>query len=128
MPNHMQTAHTISRLFKDLDCLCTLALAIPQSDGSIITPTNDHTAIFSAQTHTVDPAEVPAPSFQCSSCSYVPKKDLLVTANAGEPGIVVCDSEIEDLVAVGRIALDETRFGNGVGSFGRVVEVDGPVT
>lgn len=91
MPNYMQTAHTISRLLKNLYWLRTLALAIPQPDGSIITPANDHTAIFPAKTHTVDAAEVPAPSFYCSSCSYVPEKDLLVAADAGEPGIVVCN-------------------------------------
>lgn len=92
MPNHMQTAHTIFCLLKNLYCLGTLAFAIPQSDRSIIAPADDHTAIFTAQTHTVDPAEVPAPSLQCSSRSYVPKKDLLVTADASEPGIVVRDS------------------------------------
>ena len=92
MPDHMQTAHTVFCLLKNLYRLGTLALAIPQSDRSIVAPADDHTAIFPAQPHTVDPAEVPAPSFQGSSRSYVPKKDLLVTADAGEPGIVVGDS------------------------------------
>ena len=92
MPNHMQTAHTISCLLKNLYCLRTLALAIPQPDSRIIAPANDHTAIFPTKIHTIDAAVVPAPSFQRSSCSNVPKEDLLVAADAGEPGVVVCHS------------------------------------
>lgn len=107
MPNHMQTAHTISCLLKNLDGLCALALTIPQPDSSIVAPAHDYAAVFPTKIHTVDAAVVPAPSFQRSSGSYVPKKDLLVAADAGEPGVVVCDGEIEDFVAVGGVGLDE---------------------
>lgn len=91
MPNHVQTAHTVPRLLKDLNRLRALALAIPQPDGSIVAPANDHTAIFAAQIYAVDAAEVSAPPFQCSRCSYVPEKDLLVAADTGESGIVLGD-------------------------------------
>lgn len=52
---------------------------------------------------------------------------MLVTADAGEPGIVVCNGEIEDFVAVGGIDLDESGLWRGIGGFGGVVEMDGAV-
>ena len=128
MSNDMQTAHAIPGLFKDLDWLCALALAVPQPDCSIIAPANHHTAIFPPEAHAVDAAEVPAPPLQRSSRNYVPEKDLLVATDAGEPGIVVANGEIEDFVAVSGVGLDEAGFGSGAGGFGGVVEVDGAVT
>ena len=89
MPHHMQTADAVSCLLQHLYWLGTLALAIPQPDGSVVTPADDHTAVFPAKAYTVHAAEMPAPAFQRSSGRYVPEKDLLVAADAGEPGIVV---------------------------------------
>ena len=107
MPNHMQTTYTILGLLENLYGLRALALAVPQPDSSIITSADDHTTIFPAKAHTIDATEVPSPSSQCSSCGYIPEKDLFVAANAGEPGIIVCNGEIKDFVAVGGIGLNE---------------------
>ena len=69
-----------------------------------------------------------SPSLECPSGGHVPEKDLLVAANAGEPGIIVGNGEIENFVTVGGIGLDETRFWCGAEGFGGVVEMHGAVT
>lgn len=70
---------------------------------------------------------MPTPPPQCPRSSHVPQKDLLVTAHARETGIIVGDGQVENLVTVGRIALDEARLGDRRIGLGRVIEVDGAI-
>lgn len=90
--------------------------------------TADHHAVpFPAEPNAVDPAKMSTPSAQRSRRRHVPQEDLLVPAHAREPRIVVGDGEIENLVAVGRIALDQTGLGDRRVGLGRVVEMDGAI-
>ena len=65
-----------------------------------------------------------APSAQCSSCGHIPEEDLFVAPGGGETGVVCCDGEIEDFVAMGGIGLDQARgWGRGK-CFERIIEID----
>lgn len=123
MPNHMQTADTIAGLLKNLKRLRALALAVPQPDSSIIASASNYTTVFPTEAYTVHATKVSSPSPECPSGGHVPKKYLLVAADAGEAGIIVGNGEIEDFVTVGGIGLDEARFWCGAEGFGGVVEV-----
>ncbi len=107
VPHNTQTAHTILRLLKHLDRFRALALTIPQSDRSIETPTDNHTAPFPSKPHTIDPPKMPGPPPQRPRSSHIPQKDLLIPSDGREARVVVCDCYIEDFVAVGGVGLDE---------------------
>lgn len=72
----------------------------------------------------VHPAEMPAPSPQSTRSCHVPKENLLVTTDTRESRIVICDSNIKDLVSVRRVSLDKPRFGVGGIQLRRIEQLD----
>lgn len=56
-----------------------------------------------------------APPSQSARRRYVPEKNLLVTTHTSKPRIIICDSNIKNLVSVRRIGLDKPGVGIGGG-------------
>lgn len=67
---------------------------------------------------------MPAPSPQCPRSCHVPKENLLVTTHTCESRIVICDSNIKNLVSVRRVGLDKPRFGVGGIQLRRIEQLD----
>lgn len=67
---------------------------------------------------------MPAPSPQSPGSCHVPKENLLVTTHTRETRIIICDSNIKDLVTVRRVGLDKPRFRVGGIQLRRIEQLD----
>lgn len=82
--------------------------------GKKIISTADYDAVaISPKPNAVHSAEMPGPSPQSPRSCYVPKENLFVTTYTRESCIVICNSNIKDLVSVRRVGLNKPRFGVG---------------
>lgn len=99
---------------------------IDESNGVLkIISTADYNAVpIAPKPNAVHPTKMPAPSPQSPRRRYVPEKNLFVTTHTRETRIVICDSNIKDLVSVRRIGLDQPGFGVGGIQLRRVEQLD----
>lgn len=99
---------------------------IVESNGvEEIISTADYDAVpIPPKPNAVHSAEMPAPPPQSPRRRYVPEENLFVTTHARKSRIVICDSNIKDLVPVRRIGLDKPGFGVGGIQLRRVEQLD----
>lgn len=90
-----------------------------------IISTTDYDAVpIPPKPNAVHPAEMPAPSPQSPRSCDVPKENLFVATHTRESRIVICDSNIKDLVSMRRVGLDKPRFGVGGIQLRRIEQLD----